>query len=331
MKLSDDTLYEIFPCFYLKGMYAAEIAKQLGITRQFVHHILEGRQKIQLKTRWEIELLTHDQHQIQQSEELRRKRVAIKRASTVTEYKKGRTWCEDGNFTIYMLIDPQMLDIRYVGMTGSTLQSRLLWHMADNKRKEKNEWIESLKRRGLDPDIKAIESGITTRTLAGEREKFWINKIRLEGSALLLNIHNGGGGGRQPTEVLKRISDTRKRQFSDPEYKASALAKLHSQEAKEKIQAIHSDPTSAYRTTRVEKIKEWSNSDEGRKIKRDIQKARMADPTTRTKGRAIKAADGRTWTSIHACAEDLGVSPTAVCKAIRKEKTCKGITLSYSN
>jgi hypothetical protein len=60
---------------------------------------------------------------------------------------------------VYVLIDPEYLKIRYIGITKKTLKSRLSNHMSDifRDKARKSNWIKSLLKRGVIPIIKQIK------------------------------------------------------------------------------------------------------------------------------------------------------------------------------
>jgi hypothetical protein len=57
---------------------------------------------------------------------------------------------------IYGLIDPRNGCLRYIGQTTLALKDRLWGHCYEPRRSRKNNWIKSLKSRGLRPIIKAL-------------------------------------------------------------------------------------------------------------------------------------------------------------------------------
>jgi hypothetical protein len=95
--------------------------------------------------------------------------------------------------SIYGLIDPRTKLVRYVGWTYRTLEIRLIEHISDakgNKPKSKNHrcnWIRSLLRENLDPEIILLEE--STYSKMEEKESFWIKYYGRE------NLVNGTDGG----------------------------------------------------------------------------------------------------------------------------------------
>ena len=91
-------------------------------------------------------------------------------------------------FLIYTLKDPVTLEIRYVGVTSTTLSARLSQHIYDSKKlgTHKRYWIKSLVERNLKPIIETIES-CTYKTWE-DREKYWISYYE--------NLTNTLSGGR---------------------------------------------------------------------------------------------------------------------------------------
>lgn len=102
---------------------------------------------------------------------------------------------ENRIFYIYVLKHPLTLEIRYVGVTCTTLKARLSQHIHDSKKKNtyKRNWINSLPQR---PIIEQIE--ICNYTNWEEREKYWISYYEN-----LTNTREGGGG-----VVLERTKES---------------------------------------------------------------------------------------------------------------------------
>jgi len=119
---------------------------------------------------------------------------------------------------IYVLIDPETRECRYVGKTIS-LRGRFRKHyLAGNA--EKLTWLEKLKERGLQPVMEVLEE--TNPTDWASRERWWI----AEGKRLgwpLLNADTGGWGGPDPKPATRE----RMRQ--------SHIGKRLSESAKEKL------------------------------------------------------------------------------------------------
>lgn len=93
---------------------------------------------------------------------------------------------ENRIFYIYVLKNPLTLEIKYVGVTCTSLKARLSQHIYDSKKKNthKRNWINSLSQK---PIIEQIE--ICNYKNWEEREKYWINYYEN-----LTNTREGGKG-----------------------------------------------------------------------------------------------------------------------------------------
>ncbi len=106
--------------------------------------------------------------------------------------------------TVYVLRDPNSLEIRYIGVTNKRLGVRLsqhMWAARNGAQSHVARWINTL---NIRPLIEALEEGCRRK-----REVFWIKHYRLLG-ARLTNLTDGGEGtvGLQLTEEhRKKIGD----------------------------------------------------------------------------------------------------------------------------
>jgi hypothetical protein len=121
---------------------------------------------------------------------------------------------------IYGLVDPRTQELRYVGKTKHTPVIRLNEHIAECYRRKKNlhrlNWIKSLLREGLQPDIFVLEE--VRKEDWQVAEKFWIAYFKMLG-ANLVNATIGGDGSkgyRHTAEHKKHISELGKIRFSNP-------------------------------------------------------------------------------------------------------------------
>lgn len=159
---------------------------------------------------------------------------------------------------IYGLIDPRNNQIRYVGKTIQSLRVRLRNHITDKPKNNtyKYNWIQSLLKDGLEPNIFEIER--CRQDTWVEREKHWISKIEN-----LTNLTTGGEGcdffekeilekiGKkvklawENEEYRENISKQRKKYWSNPENRKSHSDKLKNrpitEEHKEKIRMGRKD------------------------------------------------------------------------------------------
>jgi hypothetical protein len=131
---------------------------------------------------------------------------------------------------IYVLKDPETLEVRYVGFTRRALKYRLTGHIADVDHKphlRKSRWLGKILSKGLHPLVEVIEELQETDDWE-EAEKRQIAYFREQGCNLT-NLTDGGQStnGWLPTiENRKRMSEG---QTSKPrtEKQLEAMRKLH--------------------------------------------------------------------------------------------------------
>ena len=92
--------------------------------------------------------------------------------------------------SIYALIDPLTLQVRYVGKTRMSIQRRLANHIGSKKALHSSHWVHGLKDRGYYPNVIELESNLATDEWP-EAEQFWIAYFRMIG-ADLTNYTKGG-------------------------------------------------------------------------------------------------------------------------------------------
>lgn len=96
------------------------------------------------------------------------------------------------NFIVYALLEPNTLEIRYVGKSCSGL-SRVRQHFNPsqlNSKNKKSNWLKSLLNKNLYPQVKILDYANNKITLS-ELEIFHIKKHKSE---RLLNMTDGGDG-----------------------------------------------------------------------------------------------------------------------------------------
>jgi|SRR6185312_3917999 len=92
-----------------------------------------------------------------------------------------------GPWLIYALVDPVDDCIRYVGVTGESLETRLAGHLAQPTNRKMREWLDALKAAGAKPTIRlliAVDHGWQ------RAERAWIAWFLRRGE--LLNVDPGG-------------------------------------------------------------------------------------------------------------------------------------------
>jgi GIY-YIG catalytic domain len=113
--------------------------------------------------------------------------------------------------SIYALVDPRTLIIRYIGKTVATLKRRCRQHIKEMNRLNtpKNAWIRSLQGQGLSPLIWLVEQCEPSQW--EERERLWIRVFKsLPG---FLNVSAGGDTG--PDQTGFRFSEEARRKVSE--------------------------------------------------------------------------------------------------------------------
>lgn len=149
----------------------------------------------------------------------------------------------DTRYKIYKLIDPITNEVRYVGQTKRSLEQRLNEHIKGYGQKtnsHKRNWIKSLLKQDLKPIIELQESGLT-KSLVSEREIYWIQYYKDNGSKLT-NATSGGGGpldyshSEETKAKLKKSLTGRKLSETHRENIGKAREGMHlSQESKDKL------------------------------------------------------------------------------------------------
>lgn len=111
---------------------------------------------------------------------------------------------------IYCLIDPRTDIIRYIGKTIRPLTYRLNQHRREKGRNRKNNWIKSLKNKGLNPIIEIIDE-----VPSDDWQKHEMSYIRLFKSfgANLLNEKSGGEGGQFSEATIEKIRNSQKKKI----------------------------------------------------------------------------------------------------------------------
>lgn len=119
---------------------------------------------------------------------------------------------------IYGLYEPGKQHVRYVGYTIDP-HGRLLRHISNARVRRRNyplyDWIRSLLKRDLKPEMRILESGDGDGWQ--EAEKRWISEYRPAG---LFNITEGGYSAVIPPQSRKRAGEKLKTRVFTDEHKA---------------------------------------------------------------------------------------------------------------
>lgn len=146
---------------------------------------------------------------------------------------------------IYTLSDPITNEVRYIGQTVMSLKMRLGNHIRESRRPHnthKLNWIRSLNKKGVKPQIDLLEEGIW-----GETEIYWIAQFKQWGFRLVNSTEGGDGTIRKKTEEEKRkISEAHMgKKLSEEHKKKLSEAKLGIPRPARKIKykLVHKDGT----------------------------------------------------------------------------------------
>ncbi len=147
------------------------------------------------------------------------------------------------NVTIYALCCPTTKEVKYVGKTID-LVTRIKCHLVEKSNSYKRNWIISLKRKSLRPEVRVLEIINNSDDKDWQqREVWWISKMRSDGHKLT-NLEAGGlGGGRITEETKSRISAANKGRKPAPHTIAACIASRKgvkaSQETLDKMSKAH--------------------------------------------------------------------------------------------
>ena len=143
---------------------------------------------------------------------------------------------------IYALKDPITQQIKYVGKSKS-IRRRLQSHIdyarkTDRKRRYVSDWILSLLRKNLRPEISILE--ITTEKLWCDREKYWIKHFKELGCSLC-NLTDGGksNNGYKYTKELKDVRRQARIGYRTPE----SVKKKISRSLSKKVKCVEDNVT----------------------------------------------------------------------------------------
>jgi hypothetical protein len=90
---------------------------------------------------------------------------------------------------VYALGDPRTSQVRYIGIARNVYRRYAEHLVKPHPNKNKDEWMEGMKKAGLIPTLTILESGLT-KSAAREKEQYWIQHY-LSLGAPLTNIHHG--------------------------------------------------------------------------------------------------------------------------------------------
>jgi group I intron endonuclease len=133
---------------------------------------------------------------------------------------------EEIKYTIYKLIDPTDLSIRYIGLTFNNLNQRLRSHLSEPGKSHKIHWINKLKKQGLRPIIESVEEKISTYEIACEREIYYIDYFKSIGCDLTNMASGGNKNKKMSDETRRKMSDSQKKRHEKFKFKLSDDVKM---------------------------------------------------------------------------------------------------------
>jgi hypothetical protein len=102
---------------------------------------------------------------------------------------------------IYTLSGPK--GVRYVGKTIQSLKVRLSAHTLEKGRNRKQNWIKSLKSKGIKPTIEILD--IVDEDVWEEREIYWIQQFKDWGFDLVNTQLGGGNDGQHSNKSVQQL------------------------------------------------------------------------------------------------------------------------------
>ena len=125
---------------------------------------------------------------------------------------------------IYGLTDPRDDALRYVGKTEKLLKKRLGVHCASKEKNHRGNWIRSLVKEGLVPEIFCIEE-IPDKNWQHE-ERFWISYFRSIGCDLVNGTDGGDGMSNPSLETRAKLKVSHVKQWQRPNMREKIVGSL---------------------------------------------------------------------------------------------------------
>lgn len=164
---------------------------------------------------------------------------------------------------IYALLDPETQEIRYIGKSIRPVE-RLTNHMNSRERCHRTNWLASLKKKGLRPELVILER------IHGEwpwqfSERFWIAYGRKMGWPLTNGTDGGDGVVGISGESLHRMREAWKGRKHKPEsltlIGAASRRRKHSSETKARMSLAHRGRNITWGDTISAALRKLSESD----------------------------------------------------------------------
>lgn len=226
-------------------------------------------------------------------------------------------------FLIYALQDPITFEIRYIGKSCSGLR-RINRHFKKcehkyDKNKRKINWIESLKKQKLLPNIVIIQEHYDPEILA-KAEAYWIDYFHKQ-NCPLLNISLGGEQIRLSEETKRKLSVSIKRKFNDSEFKKRHIEGLKKALSTEQCKLNKSKSSKLM----------WQNPEYRKNISikrkefwRQVNKGEHGKLISEGKKKPIIDQYGTIYPSQKDACEILNIKRPDLCVAIKNNKPIKG-------
>jgi hypothetical protein len=170
---------------------------------------------------------------------------------------------------IYTLSDPITNEVRYIGQTKNSLEDRLRGHLKGKGKTYRVHWINSLKKKGLVPNIELIEE--VDKSVGSQTEIYWILMFRFWG----FNLTNlTDGGETSTTKNIVRSEEWRKnirigKLNSDFKYSEESKLKMSESAKKRGVNSKGSQLSKHNLTDEdVSKIKELIRNRGGKTLKK---------------------------------------------------------------
>lgn len=219
--------------------------------------------------------------------------------------------------SIYTLSDPRNGEVRYVGVTAGTLETRLKGHLRYKGKDHRTAWVRSLLAAGVKPVI--TEIAVVPFATRGDTEQEWIARYRASGARLTNSTHGGLGspGYKHTAETRARLSAKGKGRPSSKrgipvseeqreKMRQNALLQMQDPAAREAVSRVHKGKTitpeqrAAVGAASTKRWAEWRAngqrmSEESLERMRQAARLRPGPPPASAETRAKQAEVRRKW------------------------------------
>ena len=157
---------------------------------------------------------------------------------------------------IYGLIDPETGFLRYVGQTTKSIKERFSRHIYtatyEKRKTHCYDWIRSLLKRGLRPQVWVIQTGLLDKNELDFAERAWIKYFRETQGLPLTNHTDGAATGVYDERTRRKISE-------------SKTGSKHSQETRQRMSEAHRGENNSFygRTHSEETCRRISEANKG--------------------------------------------------------------------